>query len=54
MLLDYFFWRPKAGGQFRRDGRIDIRLPAPVEAESNDEEITAILAIIMPILQGEP
>lgn len=54
MLLDLFFWRPKAGGQFRRDGRLDIRLPSPVEAESDDEEIAAILAMIMPILQGEP
>lgn len=42
-----------AGGQFRRDGRLDIRLPPPVEVEPDDEEIAAILAMIMPILQGE-
>lgn len=51
MLLDLFWWRTKFGGMpRRRRGPVDVR----IDADADDEEIAEILAIIMPIVQGNP
>ncbi len=51
MLLDLFWWRTKFGGiQRRRRGTV----PVLIDTDADDEEIAEILAIIMPIVQGNP
>ena len=51
MLLDLFWWRTKFGGIPRHRRGV---APVRIDVDADDEEIAEILAIIMPIVQGNP